>query len=164
MRGWNLSVAVSAEWGIGKDGGLLFSIPGDLPRFKRLTMGKVVAMGYNTFLSLPGGKPLKGRVNIVLCHEAMQIDGATVVTSPQAMREALLMYPPADVWIIGGGMVYREFLADCAAAYVTKVDAAPAADTFMPDLDELPQWEMCEESEPVHGGGLTYRYCLYKAE
>ena len=61
-----LIVAVSEDWGIGKDGNLLFSIPEDMKFFRQTTQGKTVVMGRKTLESLPGGKPLKNRQNIVL--------------------------------------------------------------------------------------------------
>ena len=68
-------VAVDEKWGIGKNNGLLFSLPEDMKFFRQTTSGKTVVMGYNTLLSFPGGKPLKNRVNVVLCPDGKQIEG-----------------------------------------------------------------------------------------
>jgi dihydrofolate reductase len=154
MSNWNLLAAVSSEWGIGKDGQLLFHIPGDLPRFRERTLGKVVVMGRGTLESLPGGKPLPGRVNLVLSSRGE-------IKTPAQMREVLAAYPPEDVFIIGGGIIYREFLADCATAYITYVHAAPTADTSMPNLDEHPDWRVTEKTKPTTAGGLTYQFITY---
>ena len=62
-------VAVDARWGIGRDGGLLFRISADLRRFKALTMGHTVVMGRRTLQSLPGGRGLPGRRNLVLSRQ-----------------------------------------------------------------------------------------------
>ena len=62
----NMIVATDKNWGIGKEGHLLTHLSGDLKYFKERTMGKVVVMGRKTLESLPGGKPLPGRTNIVL--------------------------------------------------------------------------------------------------
>ena len=80
----NLIVCVSRNWGIGKNNELLFHIPDDLKQFKALTTGKVVVMGHNTLKSLPGGKPLPNRTNIVLSRNPnLKIEGATVCNSVQ---------------------------------------------------------------------------------
>ena len=60
----DLIVAVGADWGIGCEGDLLFSIPEDMKYFRTMTQGKVVVMGRKTLESLPGGKPLKNRTNL----------------------------------------------------------------------------------------------------
>ena len=62
----NLIVAADERWGIGKDGGLLAHLPGDMKYFRETTRGKVVVMGRKTLESFPGGRPLKNRINIVL--------------------------------------------------------------------------------------------------
>ena len=62
----NLIAAVDKNWAIGKKGKLLVSIPGDQKLFREETMGKVIVMGRKTMESLPGGKPLPGRTNVVL--------------------------------------------------------------------------------------------------
>ena len=76
-----LIVAVADDWAIGYKGDLLARISTDLKRFKEITTGNAVIMGYNTLLSLPGGKPLKNRENIVLYPDEIEIEGATVVHS-----------------------------------------------------------------------------------
>ena len=62
----NLIVAADRNWGIGKDNGLLASLPTDMKYFREHTQGKVVVMGRKTLESMPGGKPLPNRVNYVL--------------------------------------------------------------------------------------------------
>ena len=62
----NLIVAADERWGIGKDGGLLAHLPGDMKYFRETTRGKVVVMGRKTLESSPGGRPLTNRINIVL--------------------------------------------------------------------------------------------------
>ena len=161
----NLSVAVSRDWGIGCDGDLLFRIKDDLKRFKQLTTGKVVVMGRKTLESLKDGRPLPNRINIVLSRAAgLEIPGAVVCASVQEAREVLKDYPPEDVFIIGGGDIYLQFLEDCRYAYVTKVDAAIDADTFFPNIDQMPQWQLVEESEKMAQDGLCYTFCLYVNE
>ncbi|MCL2224138.1 MAG: dihydrofolate reductase [Defluviitaleaceae bacterium] len=155
-----LIVAVSSNWGIGYKNRLLFHIREDLQRFKQITTGKTVVMGYNTFLSLPDSKPLPNRKNIVLSRKKdLQITGATVCDSLDALQILLRDTPSADVFIIGGENIYTQLLPHCTRAYITKVDAAPPADAFMPNLDELPNWKLTEEIQ--NHGEYSYSYVTY---
>ena len=103
----NLIAAADENWGIGKNGGLLAHISGDMKYFRETTKGKVVVMGRKTLESFPGGKPLKNRVNIVLTqNQDFAPEGVTVCHSIEETLETLKQYPKEDVFIIGGGMIY----------------------------------------------------------
>ncbi len=158
----NTIVAVADGFAIGKNGDLLVRLPEDLRRFKELTTDKVVVMGYNTFLSLPGSRPLKNRTNIVLCPDQIEIEGATVVHDIPALLELLRIYPTEDVFIIGGGMVYASMLRYCDRAFVTRIYKSYEADTFFPDLDSMPEWRVLEKSEHYKTDeGTEYCYMTY---
>jgi len=159
----NLIVAVSSNWGIGKNGDLLFRISNDLKRFRRMTLGKIVIMGYNTFMSLPGGRPLKERRNIVLSRkEGLTIPDVEVCGSADDSLALLKNVDPGDIFIIGGEAIYNAFIDRCTQAYVTKIDATPIADVYMPNLDEIADWVLESESEGMEDEGLGYRYCIYR--
>ena len=99
-------VAVDKNWGIGYKNQLLVSIPADMRFFKEATTGKVVVMGKNTLESLPGGKPLPNRTNIVVALEKnYKVPGATVVNSIEEAIEAVKEFDTNDVYIIGGGSI-----------------------------------------------------------
>ena len=155
-------VAVDARWGIGRDGGLLFRISADLRRFKALTMGHTVVMGRRTLQSLPGGRGLPGRRNLVLSRQGdLAPEGAEVYPD----LDALLAAAPEDSFVIGGASVYRALLDQCSTAYVTKIEAAfPAADCWFPDLDSRPEWRISEESESQEEDGVKFRYVTYRKE
>ena len=158
----NLIVCVSRNWGIGKGNDLLFHIPDDMKQFRALTTGKVVIMGHNTLKSLPGGKPLPNRTNIVLSRDpSLKIEGATVCNSVQDVLIEVSGYAKSDIFIIGGAEIYRIFLPYCRRALITRVDAAPEADTFFPDLLEHPQWKIRQESDFMEYNGLSYQYIEY---
>ncbi|MCL2388564.1 MAG: dihydrofolate reductase [Defluviitaleaceae bacterium] len=159
----NLSVAVSANWGIGYKNELLFRIHEDLQRFKELTTGKVVVMGHNTFKSLPANRrPLPNRVNIVLSRNAsLKIPDVLTCDSIPALEIALQNYNPADIFVIGGEKIYTQLLNHCKRAYITKVESAPPADAFMPNLDTLPNWQLEWESPTMESDGFAYKYCIY---
>lgn len=158
--------AVDKKWGLGKNNGLLFSLKEDMRHFVAHTSGKVVVMGSNTLLSLPGGKPLKNRTNIVLNPNGNQADadekGYILATSLCALFEILKKYDNDEIYVIGGAMMYRTLLPYCDTAYVTKVDADGDAQVFHDNLDELPSWQLVEESAPVVDNGYTIRFCTYK--
>lgn len=155
-------VAVDKEWGIGKKNGLLFKLPKDLAHFKNVTTGKVVVMGSNTLLSLPGSKPLPERTNIVLFPGGEKRDDCTVVDSLDALRAELKKYDKDEVFIIGGAMLYRTMLPYCSEVYVTKVDAVGGAEVFYENLDKSANWECVKVGEPRETNGYTIRYTLYK--
>ena len=159
----NAIVVADRNWAIGRDNGLLFSLPGDMKRFRTLTAGGTLIMGRKTLDSFPGGRPLPKRRNIVITRDpAFQREGCEVVHSP---AEALALAGGGDVWLIGGGSIYAALLDRCSRAYITRVNAAVTdADTFFPNLDSLPEWaEACAEA-PVTENGLTYQFVEYVRE
>ena len=157
----NLIVAVDRNWGIGKDGKLLYTLPGDMRFFRETTKGKVVVMGRGTLNSMPGGRPLKDRTNIVLSTCA-QGEGFLAVRSLPELLAQVKQYPLEDVFVIGGASLYQSLLNYCFAAYVTKVDAAADADRFFPDLDRMNDWTLISTSEPGEHEGIQYRFCQYE--
>lgn len=159
-------VAVDEKWGIGRRNGLLFDIKADMRHFVQHTRGKTVVMGSNTLLSLPGGMPLKNRVNIVLNPEGDERDAQTkgyiLTRSVPELLEKVSEYPADDVYVVGGAMLYRTLLPYCAEAIVTKVRADGDAEVFYENLDKLPEWSLSEESEPVEDSGYTLTFCTYR--
>lgn len=160
-------VAVCDGWAIGYGGGLLVSNKADMRRFKELTWGCPVIMGRATLESFPGGRPLKGRRNIVLTHDAgFSREGALVAHS---VDEALAAVgDDALAWVVGGAQVYAELLPWCVRAEVTRNRCTRPADAFFPDLSADPAWELAWEGpEEVVGPGqgdegLAYRFQTYR--
>ena len=156
-------VAVADGWAIGYKGDLLARISTDLKRFNELTTGNAVIMGYNTLLSLPGGRPLKNRDNIVLYPDDIVIEGARVVHSLEEAVSVCYDIKDKDVFVIGGGSVYNQLLPYCDTAYITKIDRHYEADTFIYDLDKRGDWYIDDESEQFFDtDGTPYRYVTYK--
>lgn len=153
-------VAVDSKWGIGKNNGLLFRLPKDMSFFKQTTTGKVIVMGANTFLSFPCGA-LPNRTNIVLDDKGRNFEGATVVTSLDALLQTVANYNTDDVFVVGGASVYKLMLPYCSEAYVTKVQADGGAEVFFPNLDEMPDWKLARQSEEVDDNGFMLRFCTY---
>ena len=157
----SIIVAVSDDWGIGKDNELLWRISEDLKRFKRLTIGKAVIMGKKTWESLPT-RPLVGRKNIVLTdlpHE--QIEGATTVYS---IEEAISKCPADnEAFIIGGGSVYRQFMPFADRLYITHVRRNAPADIFFPSID-MEIWKIVSEEyfPESETNDIPYKYVVYE--
>lgn len=152
-------VAADHNWGIGKDGELLVHIPADLKRFKALTTGHPVILGRKTLSTFPGGKPLPGRRNLVLSRDPdFHPEGAEVFGTLDTLLEAA----PEDAFLIGGGAVYRQLLDRCETAYVTRLLHVFPADSFFPNLDHCPYWELTESSGPFFHGELEFRYDTYR--
>ena len=125
--------AIDRRGGIGKDGDMLFHIREDLRRFKLLTMGHTLIMGRKTFDSLPGGA-LPGRRNIVITrNSSWSASGAERATS---LQEAIVLAgTDSDIFIIGGGEIYRAALEKCDILDITAIDSETAdADTYFPQI------------------------------
>ena len=159
----NLIVNVDKNWAIGFGSKLLVRIPQDMKYFRSMTTGHVVVMGRKTLESFPESKPLPNRVNIVLTRDqGYQAPGALVVHSMEELKEELKKYPGEEIFVIGGGQIYRELLPLCDKAYVTKVDRAFDADVYFPDLDQDPQWKMTKVSEEQTYFDLEYVFAVYE--
>lgn len=157
-----LIVAVSKIWGIGKDGDLLFHFPEDMKFFRETTKGSIVIMGRTTLDSLPGGEPLKGRVNIVLTrNRKLKKDGVNFVYS---IDELLREVGEKEAFVIGGAEVYTSLLQYCDEAYVTKIDALVDADKYIPNLDELPEWKVTCESDTLIDEKTQIKFSFLKYE
>jgi dihydrofolate reductase len=158
-----LIAAADKNWAIGRNNSLLVRIPNDMKNFQHITMGNVVVMGRKTLESFPGGMPLPKRVNIVLTQ---QMDyngrGAVVVHDEKELWEELKKYDSDRIYIIGGESVYRQMLPYCDTAYITKLDYAYEADTWMPDLDEEPGWTLTEQGEEQTCFDLIYNFNTYQ--
>ena len=159
----NLIAAAAKDWGIGRDNGLLFRIPRDMKFFRETTLHKVVVMGRKTLESFPGQKPLPNRTNIVLTQNPdYSAEGVLLCRSEAELLGLLASYDPEEVFVCGGAAVYRLLLPRCRLAYITRVDAAAPADSFLPDLDRDPAWILRESSAPMTDNGYTFTFNVYE--
>lgn len=157
-------VAVDKNWAIGHNNDLLISIPEDMEHFKKHTMEKVVLMGKNTLESFPGAKPLKNRTNIVVALETdYTVDGAIVVYNLEDALKEAEKFNSDDVYVIGGGSIYKQMMKYCDTAIITYIDHEFEADTYIPNLDEMSdEWYLADESEKQTYEGMDYYYRTYK--
>lgn len=139
---------------LGKDNKLLWHIPGDLPRFKKLTTGHPVIMGKNTFLSI--GRPLPQRTNIVVSTNLLPQEGIQIFSNiDDALKEAKTAPGSSEIFIIGGGSLYSQTIDKAERLYLTVVDATAEADTFFP---EYSQFKTIVSSETHQEGGYSFSY------
>ena len=155
-----LIVAVYDDWGIGAGGTQPVALSADRKFFRETTKGACVIVGRKTLADFPGGKPLPNRVNVVITRGEVNMEGVTVCRSPEEATQLTKQYP--RVMVIGGGSIYRQMLPFCDTAYITKVHACPESDTFFPNLDEDPEWELAQELLRGEEDGIPYEMCLYK--
>jgi dihydrofolate reductase len=156
----SIIVAVSDDWGIGKDNELLWHIPEDLKRFRRLTTGSVIIMGKKTWYSLPK-RPLPERTNIVLTDiRGEEIEGAVTASS---IDDALSKCDTGkEIFIIGGGSIYSQFMPLADKLYITHVHRKADADVYFPVIDP-DTWEIAESTAYPEGPELKvpYTYTIY---
>lgn len=156
-------VNVDKNWGIGKDNQLLYSLKGDMKFFRETTQNQLVILGRKTLESFPEGKPLKNRVHVLLTRQTTPIpEGVIVCPQISKLEDILSEYPHLEHYVIGGDSVYRQLLEFCDMAYVTKVLDSQEADSFFPNLDELPQWSLKTSLPVMEEQGISYQILSYR--
>ncbi|HLN55186.1 MAG TPA: dihydrofolate reductase [Bacteroidales bacterium] len=154
----SIIVAVSDDWGIGRNNDLLWNIPEDLRRFKKLTTGKTVVMGKRTWESLPK-RPLPGRKNIVITDvPGEQIEGAVMAYSIQDAVDKC--EKTGESFIIGGGSIYRQFMPVADRLYITHVHSTAPAEIFFPEID-MNTWKVVEKEDSIDAFP-SYTYTIYE--
>jgi len=153
-------VAVYSDWGIGFGGTQPVVVTADRKHFREVTGGSAVIVGRKTLADFPGGRPLKGRRNIVLTRQTLDVPGAETAGS---VEEALArVQDEPRVFVIGGASVYRAFFPHLTRVFVTKLDARPVSDAFFPDLDANGNWHIASRSGPLEENGLRYEFLTYE--
>lgn len=158
-------VAADENWGIGKDNRLLYNFPEDMKFFKETTSGQIVAMGYNTLLSLPNSKPLPNRVNLVLAPSYVERDDCIVVHSFIEMICLIAKYTQQDdrdVYVIGGAMFYESMLPYYDKVLVTKIGRKAEADAFFPNLDRIKEFSATVDREVECFPGCKLSFMTYR--
>jgi dihydrofolate reductase len=157
----SIIVAVSEDLAIGKNNELLWHIPEDLKRFKEITYGKTVVMGKRTWESLPK-KPLPGRKNIVITD--IPHDNFSGAFTAYSIDDALNKCEnDEEVFIIGGGSIYSQFMPIADRLYITHVHKKSPADTWFPEIDHR-KWKVIREEEHIEDNdeGIPYTFKIYE--
>lgn len=158
----NMIFCVDKNFGIGANNKMLFNLKTDLAYFRQKTEHKVVVMGYNTLMSLPNGKSLKNRTNIIMTTKDIKIDNAIVVHSMDELWHILKNYNSDDIFVIGGEKVYKSMLPYCKKVYCTKVDSVQNATVFAPNMDNIPHFKIVSESEKYTENSLNFKFVEYE--
>lgn len=157
----SIIVAITKDFAIGKNNDLLVSIPGDLKRFKEITTGHSLIMGRNTLLSLPKW-PLPNRRNIVISDQpGEQFDGCEMANSIEAAVE--LVKGESEAFVMGGGMIYKQFYPLASKLYLTVVDQHLDADTFFPEV-VWEDWNVITEEKVKKGERCDFAFTYLNLE
>lgn len=158
----NFIVAVTNDYAIGKDNNLLFHLPTDLKYFKQTTLNKVVVMGERTYRSLPK-RPLPNRINIVLSDNPnFYDDNIIIVNTVDKLFEEIKKYNPDDVFVTGGASVYNLLMNYCKKAYITKIDKVVPADTYINNIEKMPNWKLVSKSEKYNENQLCFEFLIFE--
>lgn len=161
----SMIAAVGRNGAIGAEGALPWKLPSDFAFYKATTMGKPLIMGRKTFESI--GRPLPGRTNIVVTRQAGYApDGVNVVASldeaigiakAQATRDGV-----DEIFINGGGEIYRQAMPLAERLYITHVDAEPEGDTNFPDISAS-EWDstVLDDVRPGERDSANFTMKLY---
>ncbi len=153
-------VAVFSDWGIGCEGTQQLVLRADRAHFRELTGDAAVIVGRRTLADFPGGRPLRGRRNIVVTRRPLRIEGAEIAHSTEEAL-ALAAASPRTL-VIGGASVYRQFLPYVDLVHVTRIDLAPLSDSFFEDLDASPDFILSAEGPWQEENGVRYRFQTYR--
>lgn len=156
---FSIIAAVGKNNELGKKGGLVFHIKEDMKFFKETTTGHTVVMGFKTWESLP--KKLPNRKNIVVTFEEFEGPDECVTDLEKFIKEN--ESTDEEIFIIGGGSIYAQFLEHAKKLYLTEVDGEDKdADVFFPAFDKtLYDKKVLREGSD---SGIDYKMCLYEAK
>jgi dihydrofolate reductase len=158
----NLSIiaAIGQNRELGFKNKLLWHIPADLKRFKTITSGHTVIMGRRTFESI-GKKPLSNRKNIILTQQK-GFTGQDVLVADTITAALNFIDPAEETFILGGALVYEQFIPYTNKMYLTIIQQAYRADAFFPDF-ERNSWEITEQIDVDNDerAGVNYSFMTF---
>ena len=157
----SIIVAVARNNVIGKDNKLIWHLPEDLKRFKKITSGKNIIMGRKTFVSL--GRILPNRKHIILCNDMeMNIDDERVVVLDDISKLKEYVDSDEENFVIGGATIYKLLMPMCDKLYITHIDEEFDGDVYFPEID-LSVWkeENIEDGITNEDNPYSYKYVTY---
>lgn len=159
-------VCVDKEWAIGKDNGLLFSLPKDMNFFKLTTQNKIVVCGRKTLESFPKSEPLPKRSTICLCSSEHNRDDCYCINSfDELLKLVLELSKTQDVFIIGGAQIYELFLPYYDEVLVTKANAIGNGTVFFQNLDRDPNFKLIWMSgDSLDNDEIKVNFCTYRRQ
>lgn len=155
----SLIAAIGANNELGKDNQLIWHLPGDLKFFKEVTMGKTIAMGYNTYISLP--KHLPGRKLVVFTSKEVKLEPDIELFHDKKTFMEMKKNLDEEIFIIGGSSIYKQFINDCETLYLTEIFATDVnADAYFPNFNHDNYIsELIKENED---NGIKYKHMVYR--
>lgn len=153
-------LAVDKNWGIGKDGKMLFHIKKDLGHFKELTSGNICIMGRKTYESMGGALP--NRENLILSRNKTYQAPDVLVFNDYRDIFSYLEDKDKEVFVIGGEKIVELFLDFCDEAIITKIYAERLADSFLHNFDSDDRWEVISKSDIMEENGVSFQYIVYR--
>ena len=153
-------VAVYSDWGIGDGQTQPVTLSADRAHFREVTGGAAILVGRKTMEDFPGGKPLKGRHNIVVTRQETEIPGAETVHSTEEGLAAAARQERCLV--IGGASIYEQFFPYTEKVHLTKICCCPASSRFFPNLDSAEDWQCTEAGPLLEENGISYQFCTYE--
>lgn len=154
-----LILVMDNDCAIGKNNGLLCSLPEDMKRFRETTKDSIVVMGRKTYESFPK-RPLPNRENIVLSRSAKEIEGAKVFGDIKELLK-YLENTEKRVFVIGGGEIYKQLEPYCDEALITRVYENFGGDVFFKDIEHDKAWRLEEASPMIETGGRNIRFMRF---
>ena len=167
-----IAAIASENRALGKNGRLIYYIPEDLKRFKKITSGHPIIMGRKTFESI--GQPLPNRTNIVITHDENYFVEDTIIVHSleEAFRlsslaqafgsEAQARRGDDEIFVIGGGEIYKQAIGMADKLYLTIIEGNPPADTFFPDYSEFKR--VISESQWQEHEGTKFKFLELEKE
>ena len=153
----SLLVAAAENNAIGKNNQLLWHLPNDMKFFKNTTWGMPMIMGRKTFESI-GSKPLAGRQNIVITRQkGWHIDGIIPAKDFETAMEITGRMDVKELFVIGGGEIYRQVIDQAYRIYLTRVHAEFDADVFFPVINEK-EWTLVSNQDHPADEKHAYAY------
>ncbi|MCW8409470.1 dihydrofolate reductase [Legionella sp. PATHC035] len=152
----SLIAAIDEARGLGFNNQLLCHLPADLQHFKSITMGKPIIMGRKTFASI--GKPLPGRLNVVLSRSIPSIEGVLLCDSLENALIKTHEFP--EIMIIGGAELFTEAMSKATRLYITRIHHQFTADVFFPEID-LSIWHCQDKQFRPHDEKNKYDMTFY---
>lgn len=156
-------VAVDENYGIGYKNELLCHIKEDLKNFKKLTTNNMVVMGKKTWDSLPN-KPLPNRINVVVTNsvDTISLIDGVIYVKLDTLKRYLEDWEDHNIFVIGGGQIYKELLPYCDYVHLTKIHKSfENVDTYFPELKES-EWALLDEEPIQKQDDIKYQFCIYK--
>ena len=152
----SIIVAIAKNNVIGKDNKLIWHLPEDLKRFKKITTGHTIIMGRKTFESL--GRVLPNRKHIVLCNDAqLNIDDKNVEIINSVDKLEKYENSENENFVIGGASIYKLLMPKANKLYVTKINREFEGDVYFPEIDEK-VWKVVETEKGLKDEKNPYDY------